>query len=214
MNQYLSIVLSIFLLVGIIVPAYAQLSDDVVINEIDINPPGDDSTSISEWVELYNPTDSEIDIGGWEVASTTVLKKTFVIPSGETIGPNQFKTYSYQSVWFTDSAESVELRNPNGVVIDKTPILTDIQNDFTSWQRIYDGYDLDSSDDWKFVTSSAGSTNGKLIETQEASALVVTAEPTKPSYLFGETAVITGSVSEEVFIFKPFFNCFGVPRGL
>ena len=60
MNQNLSIVFSIFLLVGILVPAYAQTSsDNVVINEVDINPPGDDSASISEWVELYNPTDSD-----------------------------------------------------------------------------------------------------------------------------------------------------------
>ena len=56
-------------------PAYAQTSENVVINEVDINPPGDDSTSISEWVELYNPTDSEIDIGGWKIASTTVSEK-------------------------------------------------------------------------------------------------------------------------------------------
>ena len=51
------------------------LADHVVINEIDINPPGDDSKSIIEWVELYNPTNSPIDISGWSVASTTLLKK-------------------------------------------------------------------------------------------------------------------------------------------
>ena len=54
-----------------IVPAYAQTNaDNVVINEVDINPPGDDSASISEWVEPYNPTDSEIDLSGWQIAST------------------------------------------------------------------------------------------------------------------------------------------------
>ncbi len=206
MIRNLSIVFSIVLLAGIIVPSYAQLSENVVINEVDINPPGDDSTAVSEWVELYNPTNDDIDLSGWEIASTTVFKKTMTIPSGTIIEPDQFLTYSYQTVWFTDSAESVELRNQNGVVIDKTPILTDIQNDFTSWQRIYDGYDLDSSDDWKFVTSTAGSSNGKLVETQEARELIVTAAPTKSSYLFGETAVIQGSVSEEVFIVKSSFQ--------
>ena len=76
MNRNLSIVFSIFLLVGIIAPAYAQTSsDNVVINEVDINPLGDDSASVSEWVELYNPTDSEIDLSGWKIASTTVLQK-------------------------------------------------------------------------------------------------------------------------------------------
>ena len=76
MNRNIPLVFSILLFAGILVPAYAQTSDNVVINEVDINPPGDDSASISEWVELYNPTASEIDIGGWQIASTTILKKT------------------------------------------------------------------------------------------------------------------------------------------
>jgi len=206
MNWTLSIAFSIFLLVGIIVPASAQTTDNVVINEVDINPPGDDSVSISEWVELYNPTDSDIDLGGWEIASTTVLKKTMTISSGTIIESGQFLTYSYQSVWFTDSGESVELRDENGIVIDKTPMISDKQNDFTSWQRIYDGYDLDSFEDWKFVTSTTGLSNGKLIDTQESKEITVTVSSEKSSYLFGDVAVIEGSVSEEVFIFKPFFQ--------
>jgi len=76
MNRTLSIVFSIVLLVGIMVPAYAQTNfDNVVINEVDTNPFGDDAATITEWVELYNPTDSDIDLGGWEIASTTILKK-------------------------------------------------------------------------------------------------------------------------------------------
>ena len=133
--------------------------EKIVINEVDINPPGDDSASINEWVELYNPTDSEIDLGVWEIASTTVLKKTMTILAGTTIQPREFLTFSYQSIWFTDSFESVELRDENGIIIDKTPLLSDLANDFTSWQRIYDGYDSNNSGDWKFVTSTAGSSN-------------------------------------------------------
>lgn len=206
MNRNLSIVLSVFLLVGVGIPAYAQTADNVVINEVEINPPGDDSKSISEWIELYNPTDSKIDLSGWQIASTTVLKKTMTIGSGTTIAPGQFLTFSYQSVWFTDNNESVELRDANGIVIDKTPILSDIQNDFTSWQRIYDGYDLDNSDDWKFVTSTSGSSNGKLVQEQQQDEISVSVSSDKSSYLFGETAIIKGSVSEAVFVEKPFFQ--------
>ncbi len=199
MNRNLSIVFSIFLLVGILVPAYAQTgSDNVVINEVDINPPGDDSKSISEWVELYNPTDSDINIGDWEIASTTVLKKTMTIPSGTIIEPGQLLKYSYQSNWFTDVGESIDLRDENGIVIDKTPVFADIQNDFTSWQRIYDGHDMNSSNDWKFVQQTPGSSNGKLIETQESEKIIVTVSSEKSSYIFGEVAVIRGNISEEV----------------
>ncbi|MGH1567352.1 MAG: lamin tail domain-containing protein [Nitrosopumilus sp.] len=207
MDLNLFTVFSLFLVAGILVPAYAQTnSDNVVINELDVNPPGNDALSISEWVELYNPTGSDIDLSGWQIASTTVLKKTMIIPDGTIIEPEQFLTYSYQSVWFTDSNESVELRDENGVIVDKTPALVDIQNDFTSWQRIYDGFDFDSFNDWKFVTSTAGSSNGKLVDTQESEDVIVLVFSEKPSYLFGDTAVISGSVSEEVFIVKPFFQ--------
>ena len=68
------------------------------------------------------------------------------------------------------------------------------------------GLILDSADDWKFVTSTAGSSNGKLIETQESEGVTITLDSEKPSYLFGETAVLHGTVSEEVFIEKPFFK--------
>ena len=207
MNLNLFTVFSLFLIAGILVPAYAQTNwDNVVINELDVNPPGNDALSVSEWVELYNPTGSDIDLSGWQIASTTVLKKTMIIPDGTIIEPEQFLTYSYQSVWFTDSNESVELRDENGVIVDKTPALVDIQNDFTSWQRIYDGFDFDSFDDWKFVTSTAGSSNGKLVDIQESEDVIVLVFSEKPSYLFGDTAVISGSVSEEVFIVKPFFQ--------
>ena len=75
MNGNLTLVFSVLLLAGILAPAYAASTDHVVINEVDINPPGDDSKSISEWVEIYNPTDSDVDLGGWNIASTTILKK-------------------------------------------------------------------------------------------------------------------------------------------
>ena len=206
MNRNLPLLFSALFFVGILAPAYAQTSENVVINEVDINPPGNDFTSISEWIELYNPTDSEIDIGGWKIASTTVLKKTMTIPPGTVIESGQFLTYSYQNVWFTDANESVELRDENEIIIDKTPIFSDLQNDFTSWQRIYDGYDFDSSNDWKFATSTTGSSNGKLIETQDSENVDVTVSSEKSSYLFGDVASISGSVSKEVYIVKPFFQ--------
>ena len=207
MNRNISIVFSIFLLVGFIVPAYAQTNyDNVVINEVDINPLGDDSVNVNEWVELYNPTDSDIDLGDWEIASTTILQKTMTISSGTTIKSGEFLTYQYQTIWFTDTGESVELRDENGIVIDKTPVISDIQNDFTSWQRIYDGYDLDSYDDWKFLKSTPGLSNGKLVEIEESTEITVTVSSEKSSYLFGDVAIISGSVSEEVFVYKPHFQ--------
>ena len=113
MNHTPLLVIFVVLIAVISVPAYGELiTDHVVINEVDTNPFGDDSLAISEWVELYNPTDSDVDLSGWEIASTTVLKKTFtVILDGTIISSEQLLPFTYAKVWFTDSSESVELRN-------------------------------------------------------------------------------------------------------
>ena len=210
MIRNISILLSVLILATFVVPVHAQssIADHVVINEVDINPPGDDSSSPTEWVELYNPTDSDVDISGWKVASTTVLKQELTIPAGTIIESGQFITYSYKTVWFTDTNEIVQLKDDNGFVVDSTPLMTDIKNDFTSWQRIYDGYDLDSSSDWKFVVSNAGSSNGKIPVVETTEDVSVSIISAKSSYLFGETAILQGSVSEEVYVeqlgdFKP-----------
>ena len=200
------ILFSILLLGGLVITANAQSTDHVVINEIDINPPGDDAKSVTEWVELYNPTSSKVDLGGWQIASTTILKKTMIIPSGTFIEPGKFLTFSHQSLWFTDTNELVELKDENGVVVDKTPLLSDMKNDFSSWQRTSDGYDLDNTSDWKFVISTAGSSNGKLIVAENTEGVSVSVSSNKSSYLFGETATIQGNVSKQVFIVKPYYH--------
>ena len=159
MKYSVIILLSLVLIVGISAPAYAQtITDHVVINEVDTNPPGDDSESISEWVELYNPTDNDVDLSGWKIASTTVLKKTLTIPDGTIISPGDFLIFNYEKIWFTDSSELVELRNADGEIIDTTPFIVDLENDFFSWQRSYDGFS-----DWEFSLGSAGGSNGKFI---------------------------------------------------
>ena len=200
------ILFSILLLGGLVITANAQSTDHVVINEIDINPPGDDAKSVTEWVELYNPTSSKVDLGGWQIASTTILKKTMIMPVGTFIEPGKFLTFSYQSLWFTDTNELVELKDKTGVVVDRTPLLSDMKNDFSSWQRTSDGYDLDDVNDWKFAISTAGSSNGKLIVAQEKEGLSVSVSSDKSSYLFGETATIQGNVSKQIFIEKPYYH--------
>ncbi len=93
-------VFAALLFIGVFGTSYAtdELADHVVINEIDTNPVGDDSKTISEWIELYNPTDEDVNIGGWKIASTTVTKKTMTIPASTVIKPGQFLVYSYQSL--------------------------------------------------------------------------------------------------------------------
>ncbi len=199
-------VFAALLFIGIL-GAHAQIADHVVINEIDTNPPGDDAKSITEWVELYNPTSEVVDIGGWKIASTTVTKKTLTIPVGTTIKPDQFLIYSYTSLWFTDVSEKVQLRDGAGKIIDETAVITDQKNDFSSWQRKFDGADSDTSNDWIFRTSSAGSSNGKMEAVGNgAGQLAIFVDADKRNYIFGETAIISGNVSKRVYQEKPYFT--------
>jgi hypothetical protein len=201
MIKTVTILFSILVLIALVHPASAQssLADYVVINEVEINPPGDDSSSPSEWVELYNPTSSDVDIGGWKIASTSVLKQTLTISPGTVIEAGDFLTYSYKTVWFTDNNEIVELRDESGIVIDSTLLMSDNKNDFTSWQRVYDGVDNNSAHDWKFAKSNAGSSNGKAPAADDIQNVIVTINSIKSHYLFGETAILKGHISEEVF---------------
>ncbi len=194
-------------LIGCVGTSYASdnLADHVVINEIDTNPPGDDSKSVLEWVELYNPTDKPVSIGGWKIASTTVTKKTLVLPPGETIKPGQFLIFSYRSLWFTDVSEKVQLRNNMGEIVDETQVITDQKNDYQSWQRKYDGIVSDSNV-WIFKTSSPGSSNGKLPGSgAESTELGVFIKSDKTNYIFDEVAIISGNVTKRVYQEKPSF---------
>tara|TARA_B110000438_G_scaffold123015_1_gene120021 strand:- start:976 stop:3054 length:2079 start_codon:yes stop_codon:yes gene_type:complete len=200
--NYLLLLLSAILIVGISTPVYGQtISEHIVINEIDTNPPGDDSKLISEWVELYNPTDNDVDISGWEIASTTVLKKTLVIPDGTIIDSGNFLTFVNDKIWFTDTAELVELKNENGIIVDTTREIFDLENNLKSWQRIYDG-----SAEWKFTFATAGGSNGKLVESETSEKIEVSVSFDKSEYVFDETVIIQGTVSEKIFTEKPYFQ--------
>ena len=200
--KYSIILLLSLALVGISAPASAQtIVDHVVINEVDTNPSGDDSKFISEWVELYNPTDDDVDLSGWSIASTTIFKKTLTIPDGTIISSGDFLIFNHETIWFTDTAELIELTNRDGILIDKTREVFDLENDSKSWQRTYDGFS-----DWKFTSATAGNSNGKLIESFDPLAVVLTLASDKMSYGFDDTAVIQGTVSEKIFVEKPYFQ--------
>ena len=201
MKYSIILLLSITLIAGISAPVYAQtITDHIVINEVDTNPPGDDSQYISEWVELYNPTDDDVDLSGWQISSS-FIKKIYTIPDGTIISSGNFLTFVNEKIWFTDVAESVELTNVNGILIDKTREVFDNDNDLKSWQRTYDG-----SPEWKFTFATAGGSNGQLAEIETFEKVEVTVSSDKSTYIFDELAIIQGSVSEKIFVVKPYFQ--------
>lgn len=176
----------------------SSIANHVVINEVETDPPGDDSKSILQWVELYNPTSQPINIGGWTIGATTGLRNTYAISTGTYIQSGQFLTYTFGPSWFPHIGAVVQLKDANGMIIDQTPPLYDQQNDFNTWQRITDGYNTNSTSDWIFKIATTGSSNGKLASTGTSSALDIVVTTDKTNYIFGDTVKISGQVSKQV----------------
>lgn len=162
--------LAVALVVGLIgvglvgaVPANAQADADqvpdqtgsssganVLINEVEMNPKGRDSGK--EWVELYNPTSSDIDIGNFAI-QTQVRQFTVTIPAGTVIEAGEFYVVKVEGERL-GIVERLMLVDPAGKRTDATPSLLDKQNDNRAWQRMPDG-----SSTWKFAASTQGKPN-------------------------------------------------------
>ncbi|MDC0171713.1 lamin tail domain-containing protein [Candidatus Nitrosopelagicus sp.] len=188
--------MAILLLGGTITPGLSQSSFDtqIVINEVETNSTGSDE---SEFVELYNPTGSEIDVSGWSLIPSATWK-SYEIPTGTVIEPNSFLAFTHVNFWFKDFGETVTLRDTAGNLIDETPLIKDLDDNANSWQRTTDGFDTDSISDWELKRMTPKSSNGKIIDVEESSFSLFTTLG-KTEYTFNETVTISGTVSEELF---------------
>jgi len=132
---------------------------DVVVNEFESNPQGDDSGK--EWVELYNPLDKPRCIDGWTLE--TLHGKSSVIEIEGTIAPNGVRSFTFPEVSIDNGLEgdpfidgdALVLRNPAGVIIDVTPTFRDCENDALTNQRSWDG-----GPKWIFRQGSKDNSNG------------------------------------------------------
>ena len=200
-SPYLIAGILVLLLIGSSCAASAQtipIANHVVINEIETNPQGDYIHQPLQWVEIYNPTSSPVNIGGWTIGATTGLKQTFTIPSGTIIQSQQFIAYHHVALWLPTAGAIVQLKGLDGTIIDQTPPLTDLQGDGNTWQRIYDGYNTGTQNDWIFKAGTPGSSNGKPPVITTANQLTVSVSADKQNYVFDEILNINGQVSQIV----------------
>jgi hypothetical protein len=198
LRSYTIVSFLILILIGQTYSALGQaapIANHVVINEADINPVGNDALYPIDWVELYNPTASPVNIGGWTVGATTGLRQNYMISSNTIIQSNQFMVLTDGPLWFPHAGAVIQLKNDNGTIIDQTPPLTDLQGGGDSWQRLADGYDTGSASDWVYKMATPGSSNGKLATTTTAIQNTMTVTTDKTSYIFGDTVTMSGKVS-------------------
>jgi len=120
---------------------------EIKINEVEANPAGSDSGN--EWVELYNPTASSVDITGWKI---TANGNEHII--GSSIPAEGYYVADLTGLFIDNVNEIVILKDGSDTIVDTTPSHSDEDNDDNSWQRVPDG-----NDNWVFKTSTQDATN-------------------------------------------------------
>src|SRR5215210_8134304 len=131
--------------------SYVTAGDSILINEVELNPRGNDMAK--EWIELYNPTTVDINISNFEIrplftSATIKLPLDAVIEAGETY------VIDLEGSPLSNTAESLVLANATGEIKDRTPSLVDKGDDESTWQRIPDG-----NNEWQFVENTRGNLN-------------------------------------------------------
>ncbi len=137
--------------------AISMASADVVINEIEVNPP----EGGSHWAELYNSGNETVDISGWMVTITDGgwVGKMPPVPQGTIIPPKGFIVVTGSSSWVHDDGGFGSLYTESGTKVDETPFRQDmLDNDFT-WGRHPDGYDTNTDGDFGLGYATKGRPN-------------------------------------------------------
>ena len=132
---------------------------DVVVNEFESNPPGEDSGR--EWVELYNPLAEPRCIDGWMLK--TMHGKNSAMRIDGTIRANGLMVFTFPETSLDNGepgdpfndGDAVVLLDAAGATIDFTPMLRDTWNDERTNQRSWDG-----GPRWVFREGSMGNSNG------------------------------------------------------
>jgi hypothetical protein len=99
-------------------------TDHVVINEIYYNATNTtdpDAGTLHEWLELYNPTDSDVDISGWKICdSLTLLGNCDTIPNGNILEAKKFAVISAATstwaLWPEIPADALLIIVPGGKI--------------------------------------------------------------------------------------------------
>lgn len=131
-------------------------SGNVVINEIEVNPP--DNTS--NWVELYNTGTEDVNISDWTIKITDGgWVGQIVIPNGTFLKPGDFYVAVGQKNWHHNDGGSAMLFDSNGMVIDETPNRSDFLDNDMTWGRYPDGHDTDNDGDLGLLMGTPGRAN-------------------------------------------------------
>jgi len=94
-------------------------SQEIIINEFIPNPIGKDEEN--EWIEIYNDSNSIVDISGWQLDDEDGGSKPFILPKNTLIAPKNYLVFSRQitKIALNNDKDSVRLLLPEGVVFQE-----------------------------------------------------------------------------------------------
>jgi len=94
-------------------------SQEISINEFIPNPEGDDQEN--EWIEVYNDSDSIVDISGWQLDDEEEGSKPFVFPKNTLIAPKSYIVFPrpVTKIALNNDGDSVRLLLPEGIVFQE-----------------------------------------------------------------------------------------------
>jgi endonuclease YncB( thermonuclease family) len=125
---------------------------NIMINEIELNPKSNDDDM--EWIELYNPSDNDVNIGDYKIGTS---KSTVIdLPSDAEIKAGETYVIELDKQVLSDIAEIVVLENGSGEVVDRTPSFVDRSDDSRTWQRMPDG-----NNEWQFASDTEEELNSQ-----------------------------------------------------
>ncbi len=138
-----------------------SIRESAVINEIctsNVASCMDENGDYPDWIEIYNPTNHDIDLSGYMVNdSNNFLRELFVIPDGTVIAPGAFYLFDPHFP-ITSSGCVVSLLDEKRQYVDRIEV-PGLKYD-TTWAR-----NIDGGDEWNIKSPTPGYSNsdGEII---------------------------------------------------
>ncbi|MCR5302470.1 MAG: CotH kinase family protein [Lachnospiraceae bacterium] len=161
-----------FVAIGIF--AIGNNEDHVVLNEIcpsNVKCCMDENGEFPDWIEIYNPSDHDMDLSGYSVTESTDLQKVkFDIPEGTILAPGSF--YLFDPIFLMSSQGcTINLLDRRKHYIDRIEIPK------LKWDTTYARVD-DGGDEWSIKEPTPGYSNadGKKLEPVAEGLVIASAD--------------------------------------
>lgn len=139
----------------------SSLWKQIKINEFLPNPEDGD-----EWIELYNPTTSSLDLADGLLCDNRDTSCTIATTSG-TIAAQSWTTFFLNGSHLNNNDDSIILKNPDEIIIDQVNYGTDALPAPEKGQAVArknDGADSDADTDWAITTSLTPGSSNVVVE--------------------------------------------------